>query len=204
MPRPLESDCTTTFCWRRQCCARGNELKVPRGRSLGSLRGEFALAVNNGLLRCQGYHPINPNVDVDFFFSRTAGERAYVRRVTLLTQETMDGWITNGVVVTQEALMLNRPQFRVDFRFEQKRSVYWKEYTRDERRARSVTGLAIPCQCLGQHKMTVECKGAAWPGLTVTWGRLEVPRGCTSELSPVFTYYPEPLRDPRSLFWIIG
>ena len=204
LPNGIPITALETFCWRRQCCARDDEMKVPKGRSLESFRGEFALAVNNGLLRCQGYHPINPKVDVDFFFFRTAGERAYVRRVTLLTQETMDGWITSEVVVSQEALMLNRPQFRVDFRFEQKRSVYWKEYTRDERRARSVTGLAIPYQCLGQHQMTVECKNAAWPGLTTTWGRLEVPRGCNSELSPVFTYYPEPLRDPRSPFWIIG
>ena len=107
-------------------------------------------------------------MDVDFFFYRTAGERAYVRSVTLLTQRTMDRWFTSGVVVTQEALMLNWPQFRVDFRFEQKRSVYWKAYTYDKRRARSVTGLTISYQCLGQHQMTVECKGAAWPGLKVT------------------------------------
>ena len=73
----------------------------------------------------------------------------------------MDGWIASGVVVTQEALMLNRRQFRMYFRFEQKPSVYWKKYTHDERRSRSATGMEIPYQCLGQYEMPVTCKEAS-------------------------------------------
>lgn len=203
LPNGIPLGSIRSWCWRHQFSVRAADLKIPYGRTLESVRGDFALAVNNGLNRLRSTVLIEPELGVDMFVYRTQGEVAYVDSLNELTAETIEGW-RDSEDVDQRALLMDRPQMRVDFRFHRKVSSYWKDGIRGERRARSVTGLAIPYHILTQFNMTNDAKGGGFPLLTLGWGKVEVPRGCYAELPPVFSYKIQALMDRRHGLWVVA
>ena len=74
---PLES--VQTWTWRCQFSFLPDELHVPRDRDYKSIRGQFAIQVNQGLRKLFTLTVPPEDFDVDMFVFRTRGEQDYVQ-----------------------------------------------------------------------------------------------------------------------------
>ena len=203
LPGEIPLVVTRSWAWRHQFSVSDHGLRVSYGRPISALRGNFALSANNGLNRLRSMQVIAEDLDMDFFVYRTTGEYRYVEALVALDDEVIESW-RNTAEVDQRALLMDGPQLYSNFRFLRKNSNYWKEGIRGERRARSMTGRALPYQNLCQFDITDDEVAGGWPLLTRAWGQYEVPRGCTAELPPIFTYKPHCLMDQSSGLWVIA
>ena len=203
LPGAIHVSSLQTFAWQRQFCIRDNELRVPVQRTLAGIRADFARSANGGLCRLFEVDTIPATMNVDMFVYRTRGEVDYVQALSEIPVATIEGW-RGRMMVTQQALCFTKPQLRVEFRFLSKNSRYWQEQVRGERRARTMTGLAIPFQCPQFHLMKNGARHRAFAKLTLGWTHIEVPRGCSVELPPVFSYKVRALLDQNSGWWVVA
>ena len=108
------------------------------------------------------------------------------------------------MMVAQEAICFPKPLVRVDFRFMTKNNTYWKQFVRDEHRARVKTGMIIPYQCTAWRELNKSSCRRGFPRATPGWSRIETPRGCNDELPPVFSFKPSALLSLHSGHWVIA
>lgn len=190
------------WCWRHQFACRDTDLFINDRTPRGVARGRFARRAMDGFNRLKTFVPIGVGQSSLFLF-RTHGEQQYLERLNAIPATTIEGWRGRDIV-DNAAWCGSHPLLVAEFRYRDKRTAYWQDLVRHERRMRSKYGLAVPFQCLTTFDTRPCFRENAFAELTRFWRRLEVPRGCYAELPPVFSYKAEELKDPASGWWVVA
>ena len=137
------------------------------------------------------------------FLTRTRGEVDYQHYLNAITTQVIETW-RNQNIVSHDAWVWPRAQICAEFKYLDRRGVYWRTFVRSERHLRARHGRAIPYHCLATFNLRYAFFERAFCELTQFWSRIESPRGFTVELPPVFTHRMRELMDPSSGWWVVA
>lgn len=192
----------TSWCWRNQFACRDADLYISARVPREVARARFARQAMDGFNRLRTFTRI-PVSDSSMFVYRTNGEQTYLERLNAIPAATIESWRGHDKV-DNAAWCGSHPLLVAEFRYSDKKSNYWTDMVRHERRMRSKYDLAIPFQCMTPFSTRPGFRDNGFPRLTAFWRKIEVPRGCLAELPPVFTYKAEELMDANSGWWVVA
>ena len=182
-------------------CIR-DSLYIGSGRNLEGIRVEFAENAKDGYDNMRTYVTCDPDHS-GMFLPRTRGEVDYQNHLNVITTQVIETW-RNQEIVSNDAWVWPREQICAEFRYLDRRGVYWRTFVRSEHRLWARHGRAIPYHCLATFNLRPAFLKRTFCGLTQCWSRIESPWGCTVALPPVFSYCMRELMDPSSGWRVVA
>ena len=202
MPGSIPLGAMETWALRNQFDCFDDDLYIGNGRTLEGVRAEFAENAKAGYDRMHTYVTCDPEHSA-MFLARTRGEVDYHNHLNEIPTQVIET-SRNQDIVSNYAWVRPRAQICAEFRYLDRRGVYWRTFVLSELRLHARHGRAIPYHCLATFNLRHAFFERAFCVLTQFWSRIESPRGCTVELPPVFAYSMRELRNPSSDWWVVA